>query len=968
MKSWKTPTPEQVDRAVALLGRSEQLRYFFDRLENPLWIEPLAKRGFFEHPTALVKDEKRSAVSFPPWPATRYLIRMAEIESAQPAVLKIALGIPDSENVRVHEDLADVASKLPAALASQLVPKAIKWLDAPYQLLLPEKLGLLVAHLARGGEADDALVLARALLAVVPDPREKQKAPGTTAFQLESRSRFGTWEYEEILKKHAGDLVDAAGEKALWLFCDLLESALRVSRGGEDPADREDYSWIWRPELEHAERQGDSVKDALVTAVREATERLARRDGAAVASLVDKLESRRWRIFQRLALHLLHRFPSQHLALVEEHLCDSVLLKGLEHEYYLLAKACFGLLPEAGRGRFLRLVEAGPDLAQFEEWHRERTGEAGSAAEIECYRKGWQQARLSAIADILPPEWKQRYDALVAERGEMQHSDRACQMSVGWYGPTSPMSAEDLQAMDPGRMAAFLRDWRPSGEFMAPSREGLGQQISSFASASPDRFAATAGAFRELDPVYVRSLLAGFREAVGQGRTFQWEAVLDLCTWVLKQPREIPGRKVDPVEEDPDWGWTRKAIAELLSAGLKKDEKGIPVTARETVWAALAPLLDDPDPTPDYEARYGGSNMDPPTLALNTTRGQAFHALIQYGLWLRRASDGSQDADSRKQRGFEKMPEMRTALERHLDPVVEPSLAIRSVYGQFFPWLALLDESWSARHAAAIFPHGKEQESLRDAAWGSYVVLCQPFPQAFKLLQAEYERAVAELGVRALGKHVADPQERLAEHLLFFYWSGTLSGLSEEGGLLARFFSNASDGLRAHAFEVVGRNLVRAEGDIEKPILDRLVRLWEQRLQATEKVPEQHSEELAAFGWWFASGKFNEEWAVARLLEVLRRVHRAEPGHLVVEKLLVVAQQNPLEAVTCLGAMLRGDREGWAIHGWRKEAMAILRAVVRSGNRAAFDAAKQLVDYLGTKGNLDFRTVLRAEREESKGD
>jgi len=47
MKSWKTPTPKQVDLAVALLAHIEQHRYFFDRLENPEWIEPLKSKGFF---------------------------------------------------------------------------------------------------------------------------------------------------------------------------------------------------------------------------------------------------------------------------------------------------------------------------------------------------------------------------------------------------------------------------------------------------------------------------------------------------------------------------------------------------------------------------------------------------------------------------------------------------------------------------------------------------------------------------------------------------------------------------------------------------------------------------------------------------------------------------------------------------------------------------------------------------------
>lgn len=50
MKSWKKPTPEQVNRAISLLGQVQNVRYFFDKLENPEWIQPLYKKGYFSNP------------------------------------------------------------------------------------------------------------------------------------------------------------------------------------------------------------------------------------------------------------------------------------------------------------------------------------------------------------------------------------------------------------------------------------------------------------------------------------------------------------------------------------------------------------------------------------------------------------------------------------------------------------------------------------------------------------------------------------------------------------------------------------------------------------------------------------------------------------------------------------------------------------------------------------------------------
>src|SRR4030042_3635501 len=116
MKSWKTPTPDQVDRTVALLGHPEQYRYFFDRLENPEWVKPLKTKRFFTNPQNPKLDEVNGTIAFPPWPESRYLVRMASLRPD--VVLEIMLQIPDTDNVRVHEDLAEVALAMPAAMGA----------------------------------------------------------------------------------------------------------------------------------------------------------------------------------------------------------------------------------------------------------------------------------------------------------------------------------------------------------------------------------------------------------------------------------------------------------------------------------------------------------------------------------------------------------------------------------------------------------------------------------------------------------------------------------------------------------------------------------------------------------------------------------------------------------------------------------------------------------------------------------
>src|SRR5437870_2534906 len=137
MKSWKIPTTRDVERAVGSLGQPAHIRYFFDRLKNPEWIEPLYQKGFFRNPPSPTEDKERGTVGFPLWPESRYLARMAAEAPAK--VCDVILAVPETRNVRVQEDFVDAALAMPADIAERLVSQALKWIRLPYHLLLPEK-------------------------------------------------------------------------------------------------------------------------------------------------------------------------------------------------------------------------------------------------------------------------------------------------------------------------------------------------------------------------------------------------------------------------------------------------------------------------------------------------------------------------------------------------------------------------------------------------------------------------------------------------------------------------------------------------------------------------------------------------------------------------------------------------------------------------------------------------------------
>jgi len=936
--------------------------YFFDRLENPEWLEPLWKKGFFKHPPAPIRDEEEGTIRFPPWPEAKYLAGMAKHKPK--LVAQIIHEMNDTDNAAVISDLVEALLAMPPHVSAQFVDKATRWAESPYWLL-PEKLGQLLAHWAKGGKTEEALRVARVLLDVLPD--ERRTSPGTDdAYRLlpEPRARFEAWHYEQILKEHYPDLVRQAILPALQLLCDLLEKAIQLSLHHEDDQGPEDYSFIWRPAIEdHSQNRGDTIRDALVSAVRDAAELVVRSNKATVEQVVNALEGRRWKVFRRIALHILRVFPDQGEALAAARLTDQSLFEdvGLWHEYILLLRARFPHLTPEEQAKILGWIEDGPDVDRWKQRRESRSGKAPSEEEVVRYQEVWQRDKLYEIGpDNLPTEWRERYRELVGKYGEPEHPEFPVYRRIVWEGPTSPKTAEELKAMSVTEIVEFLRTWTPPENiFREPSPEGLGRELSSVVAEDPGRFASEAPLFKGLDPTYVRALVSGLREALKQNRAFDtdWEPVLDLCQWVVALPRDIQGRQVRQMEADPDWGWARKEIAGLLAEGFQHRPGGIPISLRQNVWDILKPLTEDPDPTPEHEQRYGGSNMDPATLSINTTRGEAMHAVVRYALWVRRHLEQESDAQGRLAKGFGEMPEVREVLEAHLDPGRDPSLAIRAVYGQWFPWLVLLDADWARAHAAKIFPQNSESAAYFDAAWNTYVVFCRPYDSVLEILRLFYLFAVERIGVRRDDtRWPEDPDKRLAEHLMVFYWRGKLA---LDDRLLVRFWEKAPDAVRAHALEFVGRSLKQTKGDIPAEILDRLRRLWEQRLATAKKAqqPSDFEKEMAAFGWWFVSEKFDVDWAIAQLSESLRLARKSTLDHMVLEHLARTAPTHPRESVECLRMIAEADREGWNLYASRDHVRRILEVAMQHPDAA--DEAKRVIHYLGSRGFLEFRDLLK---------
>lgn len=918
------PSTAALERALELIAKGPaQYDYFFDNLEDPTWIEPLRERGFFSSPPAPVVSEE--GAMHPNWSESRFLLRMAERDPQ--TVAAAVKDIPATENVQVLTDICRIGAALPPSLRLAVGQQVrTETAGKPLFFLLPEAMGELIVAVAEAGEGKFAVRFAGELLALRMPEAESMFRPSPSG-------RVGGYEYERLIGKLVPELVPSAGLDAMELAADLLQETIEHSGRVEPPRDHAEY---WRPAIDdHDENRGDDTVQGLVAAVRDAALALVDEDRENLAVIVARLRDRRWHLFTRIALYVAAERHGADPALAQELALDPALLAEgpLERERDQLVAAVFDDLSPTQRAAYLSRIEAGPEISPSEDPEVDR-----QRSEL------WQRDRLAPLAEHLPAPWKEKLESLVERYG--QPPVGRFRVSAGyWSGPTSPLSEEEMKSMPASTVIDFIAAWKPEEAMRGPTPEGLARTLSAGVAASPAEFGALTERIVELDPTYVRAVLRGLEQAVKGGEDLPWDQSLTLIERAVQSPSldEAPElRERDDL--DPDWRWTRKEAAGLLESALQANLLPVEVAAR--VWESLQRLSWDAEPDADYERQYGGSNMDPLTLSLNTTRGEAMHAVVAFAVWAKQNEDE------------ESLRRALSNLDEHLDPALEPSLTVRGVFGARLHQLRSIAADWLAERVSAVFPPEADLQALRLAAWDTYLIWGRPSPGLFEILEPQYRAAVEELPVEAERKEAArrDPTEALAEHLATFLWWGALD--SAPDGLVARFFKVAAPEEASHLLEVLGRSLGEEENQpISQTVLERLEVLWAAIPEwIGARSREERSMILNGFGELYAAGAFDETWADRELLRLAGEGVLAGAEHVVFERLVARASLAPETALRFALAFVENPPKAWSIDAHGDD----LRAIVEAGLAGPQgELAVQLINQLVAKGQRKYRDYLQ---------
>jgi hypothetical protein len=138
------------------------------------------------------------------------------------------------------------------------------------------------------------------------------------------------------------------------------------------------------------------------------------------------------------------------------------------------------------------------------------------------------------------------------------------------------------------------------------------------------------------------------------------------------------------------------------------------------------------------------------------------------------------------------------------------------------------------------------------------------------------------------------------------------------------------------------------------PEISRLQEFWEWRL-----AESKDREELQEFGWWVMEGKFNDEWMLERLIEILQKSEGAiEADTYVLDALSALASEYPRLCGEALMLIVKSRyTERWML-GSSTQVQQILTTIYGNVDDGNKDLVVSLIDYLTKVGFENYRHIL----------
>ena len=948
-KSNPNPSLEQKNFVFSYIWEDKYSRYFFNELDNPVWIIPLFEEGlFFQSPNPI--EVQPGSYQLPGWPAGEYLVRFAD--QYEDIVMDMVRHI-QTENWRVHEILVDAMMKITPTKAAELVSVIDTWLSGRFSNMLPIKLIPLADHLLENEIDEAAIQILEYIISPVLPPIVSEYAK----YRSPVRFRADHYWVNEYCEKQSPKLIHLKPTHVISAFERQLEKAIELTRQIELEDAELQVGYYWRMDIPNrlSERSDADAVDILIDGLRDGLAEVSKQSIEEGEKYLTAYLNSEHIIFRRIAMFTLRGYGQNYPNLINqallqrEHLENSVYAK----EYRGLMRDQFNSASEEVREQVVSWVLSGP-LDVDARANRRAQMENREVTDNDRVKvlDDWARYHLEIIRTFLSGEALSRLNELKAQYGIPDIEDRPHIVTTSWGGAPSPVSSEELVKKSFANLKNLFLTFVPDDMFLNP-RESLAETFKRLVIEDPNRYWDFAAYLT--DPairfVYIYHYLSGIREGVRIKNGKLTDEILGLVEYVVVQ-------KEDPYERssgeyEPGLFATQMEVACLFEEALHSDDPYLTREQLNRIRSLLILLSHHPDPKLDADR---STSFDPFTHSLNCVRGKAMHGIFHYSLYLIRQHE--QQTGQKLKEGYLET-EIQQILEEKLDLTVEPSLAVHSVYGAFVPQLHYLCREWLGQHLTGIFPESEKRNAYWKAAWDAYIFASDVYRDVFKLLIPQYQR-----GLRLLSepqeeeKHLGgSPNERLAQHLMFAYLSG-LTEFGHENMLLDLFYTNAPDAIRAQGIfwlsQVLGNDKPSSDDVLWKKCWD----LWQKRLEIAETQDiSQNTQEISDYMRWLEHAPVGLDILYSNLRSSIKYLHDSFDVRQLIEYTGKNCDHFPIEAVSLLQMSILSAKESW----WSPKAEdeeKILKAAMLSGKEEAKRVAIEVINYRGEQGDFRWKNLL----------
>lgn len=782
------PTSREIKTVIDVYLKKESYRsYFYERLNNPIWLTYLICYGQFNfNPQPKESVDSPGYFSIPHWPILDYLEKVSKIGDSEvnAQIIQIIQKITNAEkvdnyrtwwvfvkcllNMSNHEITEDIIDLIPtwidskftttlagSVISSELLPKFLSDCSSIQSLNKAEKI---ITYITLVNKETGKLLV---------EPH---------------------W-LEESFKKHSNDIGKWLSNEVIYSISDNLKILL----GDEEKPYRSYQSLHEEPEY-HLTDPLDILTDILKKVLI-----------AKAAANADDTKEALKRLF--VEKHLL--FPKLALYIIGS--CDgySDLLWDFIAEkpsYFNEDDICF---TDEIKHVFLRLNQLSPEQKTILRTIIEKGPKEKDRDEPDRYIAFWKQQRYGALS-AADPEFLEAYNRLKQVTGtDAEMAPAIGHVKSGWVGPgESPLKYEDMLEMPNSDIAKHLKEFHQKSRWDdGPTYEGLAQAIRELAKQNPEKLTADLQPFLSTSYYYIYEILRGLLECWNSKKTINWASVFGF----LRQYMEPDDFWNDTFKlEDGSWnaghGWVVGQAAEIIQVGTKDRSWEFEVDLLPQVQEFLLWVLTKSnEPDEDGEAK-----TDPISYSLNSSSGKLVLTLIYLSLRFARLDN---------EKGQATQPRWRTELREAFSEVLQhKTIEAYVFFGEFLPNIYYLDDGWTRDWIQQLETF--ENDLLWSYFMYGYLYSSHVYDDLFKLMKANYERAY---GFEFAKKEVKD---RLIQHLALGYLRGneTLEGTCLFGKLI---HDNNFDHLKEVVdFFWMQRRVTENEDPHNQEIVTKVICFW----------------------------------------------------------------------------------------------------------------------------------------------